>query len=163
MEGPAEYSDVLGLAADAVGEPGSRTFLLQLYGEWGRHTYLLEKGQVAALAAAAVQLMKETGMSGDEGVTAPLLIDELPRFRVGQLALGWDEATDTVLLTLESVADDDDPVKYRMSMDVLAAAGRQGEQAVASGRPRCERCGLAIDADGHPCPTSNGDLRHHQP
>lgn len=157
-----EFSNVAGFAAGAVGEPGARTFLLQFYGEWGRHTYLLEKGQVAALAAGAHQLMKEIGVFADSAVAAPLLIDELPRFRIAQLALGYSEEDEGVVLTIQSVSEQDESVTYLLTIDQLGAAARQGAAAVEGGRPRCPRCGLAMDPDGHACPTNNGDLSHYR-
>lgn len=157
-----EFTDVAGFAADAVGEPGARTFLLQFYGDWGRHTYLLEKGQVAALTAGAEQLMKELGVAADPTVAAPVLIDELPRFRVAQLALGYSEEDETVVLTIQSVSEDDESVTYRMTIDQLGAGARQGGIAVEGGRPQCPNCGLAMDPDGHACPATNGDLRHYR-
>ncbi len=158
-----EYSDVAGFAADAWGEPGERTFLLQLTGPWGRHTYLLEKAQVGALAAGINHLISETDDVPDATAAAAQLIDEPPRFRVAQLALGYDESTGFGVLTISSVAEEDDDVTYRLTLDQLAAAARQGEAAVAGGRPLCPKCGLALDPDGHACPTTNGDLRHHRP
>ena len=158
-----EYSGITGFAADAIGQPGDRTFLLQFFGEWGRHTYLLEKGQVAALAAGAEQLLKEVDYELGDVPSAPILIDEVPHFRVGQLGLGWDEASSEVVLTIDSVSEGDERVVYRMSMEQLAAAARQGSDAVTSGRPTCEHCGLAMDPAGHACPATNGDLRNHRP
>lgn len=158
-----EYSEISGFAADAIGEPGSRTFLLQFFGDFGRNTYLLEKGQVAALAAGADQLVDEVGFTVGELDAAPTLIDEVPHFRVGQLGLGWDKATERVIITIESVSDGDEEVTYRLTMEQLLAAARQGELAVTGGRPHCERCGLAMDPDGHACPNTNGDLRDHRP
>lgn len=159
-----DYEEVFGLAADAVGVPGERTFLLQFTGPWGRHTYLLEKGQVAALAAGTYELERQLGeSSSNPSEMAPVLIDEVPRFRIGQLALGYDEADGKVVLTIESVSEGDERVSYRMSIGVIMAAARQGEAAVGGGRPRCPKCGLAMDPSGHACPTTNGDLRHHQP
>jgi uncharacterized repeat protein (TIGR03847 family) len=157
-----EFTDVAGFAADAVGEPGARTFLLQFYGDWGRHTYLLEKGQVAALAAGADQLMKEIGVAADPTITAPILIDELPRFRIAQLSLGFSEEDEQVLLTIQSVSEDDEAATYRITVDQLGAAARQGAVAVEGGRPRCPNCGLAMDPDAHACPATNGDLRHYR-
>lgn len=158
-----DYSEISGFAADAVGEPGSRTFLLQFFGAFGRNTYLLEKGQVAALVAGTDQLIKEVGLTVGEVEPAPLLIDEVPHFRIGQLGLGWDEATERVIITVESVAEGDEQVTYHLSIEQLVAAARQGEVAVGGGRPHCEHCGLAMDPDGHACPTTNGDLRNHRP
>lgn len=158
-----DYPGVTGLAADAIGQPGERTFLLQFFGSWGRNTYLLEKGQVAALVAGAQQLLKEVGYELGDVDPAPVLIDEVPHFRIGQLGLGWDESAAEVLLTVDSVNDGDERAVYHMAMETLIAAARQGEKAVLSGRPTCERCGLAMDPDGHACPTTNGDLRNHRP
>jgi len=158
-----EYADVEGFAADAVGQPGARTFLLQLSGPWGRHTYLLEKAQVDALAAGINHLVSETDDLPDPSVAAASLIEDPPRFRVAQLALGYDESNGVGILTVSSVADEDDDVTYRLSLHQLAAAARQGAAAVAGGRPACPKCGLAMDPEGHPCPTTNGDLRHHRP
>lgn len=152
-----------GFAADAIGEPGARTFLLQFFGEWGRHTYLLEKGQVAALAAGTYQLMREIGYELEEVPLAPVLFDEVPKFRVGQLGLGWDQEAELAVITIDSVNDGDDRAIYRLPMTMLVAAAQQGEAAVAGGRPACERCGLAMDPAGHACPATNGDLRNHRP
>ena len=158
-----EYTDVTGFAADAIGEPGARTFLLQFFGEWGRHTYLLEKGQVAALAAGAHQLVREVGFEPEDVPLAPVLFDEVPKFRVGQLGLGWDEGSELVVLSIDSVNDGDDRAIYRLSMPLLLAAAKQGEIAVTGGRPACPRCGLAMDPEGHGCPSTNGDLSNHRP
>lgn len=157
-----DYSDVAGFAAGAIGEPGARTFLLQFTGPWGRHTYLLEKGQVAALAAGTDQLLQEVGRTAGDA-TAPELIDDVPRFRVNQLGLGFDELENVALITIESVAETDDDVTYRMDLDHLTAAANQGASAVTGGRPACPNCGLAMDPEGHACPTTNGDLRNHRP
>ena len=158
-----EYSPVDGFVADAIGEPGERTFLLQFYGDWGRHTYLLEKVQVAALAAGATELMREIDYELGEVADPPPLLDEVPRYRVGQVGLGWDESAEQVVITIESVNDGDDSATYRLSLEQLAAGASRGEAAVAGGRPRCERCGLAMDPEGHACPATNGDLRNHRP
>jgi len=158
-----EYSDVEGFAADAAGEPGARTFLLQLTGPWGRHTYLVEKAQVDALAAGIDHLISETDDVPDLSVAATSLIKEPPRFRVAHLGLGYDESIGLGMLTIASVAVDDDEITYRLTLHQLAAAARQGAAAVAGGRPPCPKCGLAMDPEGHACPTTNGDLRHHRP
>ena len=158
-----EYSDVAGFAADAIGEPGARTFLLQLSGPWGRHSYLVEKAQVGALAAGINHLITETGDTADQSVAPTTLIDEPPRFRVANLALGYDESIALAMLTISSVAADDEEVTYRLTLSQLAAVAKQGEAAVGGGRLPCPKCGLAMDPEGHACPTTNGDLRHHRP
>jgi len=157
-----EYTDVSAFAAGAIGEPGQRTFLLQFIGPWGRHTYLLEKGQVAALADGANRLLTQI-VGGAEPTAPEELLDEVPRFRIGQLELGYDGEGEAALVVLHSVAAGDEPTTYRLTMELLVTGARQGDAAVAGGRPSCPNCGLAMDPEGHVCPTTNGDLRHHQP
>ena len=37
-----------------------------------------------------------------------------------------------------------------------AEFSKQAEGVLTSGRPLCPRCGLPMDAAGHPCPVKNG-------
>ncbi len=80
-----------------------------------------------------------------------------------ELRLGYDEPAETVTLTLVSTGEDAPEVTHRMSSAQLGAAARVAVAAVLAGRPRCPRCGLAMDPEGHPCPLGNGDLRGHRP
>ncbi len=155
---------VTAFVAGAIGEPGTRTFLLQLTGPEGTDSYVLEKDQVAVLAEQALELLQRAGLSGaGTSVAVPELVaPERARFRVGEMQLGISEDSETITLVLASVGDDE-PVEYTMTPAILEAAAIAGRRSVAAGRPLCPRCGLAMDADGHHCPKDNGDLREHRP
>ena len=56
-----------------------------------------------------------------------------------------------------------DSVGFDVTPAQLDAAARHGAAAVRAGRPRCPRCGLAMEPEGHHCPATNGDLRDHRP
>ena len=101
-----------------VGVPGQRTFYFQLADSDANYAYLLEKGQVAALAEGAYQLSREIGYESEDIPLAPVLFDEVPKFRVGQLGLGWDESSEQAVLSIDSVNDGDDRAIYRLPMPV---------------------------------------------
>ena len=148
-----------------VGVPGDRTFLLEIDDTGGRVWYLLEKVQVAAFAEQCALLLADLGLSGagkdiDPG---PLSEPDDIEFRVGRIGIDYHEERDLIEITLEPSAEDAMAVVHAVTPAQLDAAVRLGAAAVASGRPKCPRCGLAIDPDGHVCPTTNGDLRDHRP
>ncbi len=161
MNGPTVESFVPGF----VGEAGNRTFYLQVVDEGERQSYLLEKGQVAGLALHATRLLTELGFEGvGDDLELPAIVDpDDVAFRIGELNIGYDETTGVVSVTLVPTADGLPPVVHFLSTAQLDAAAREGADIVGAGRPPCPRCGLAMDPDGHVCPTTNGDLRNHRP
>ncbi len=147
-----------------IGSPGRRTFLLEVDDATGRSWYLLEKAQVAALSAQSASLLAQAGLTGagrdlDPG---PISDPEEIAFRIGEIELAYIEGEGVVHVTLAPV-DEGVPVLHVLTPAQLDAAARLGKAAVAGGRPLCPKCGLAMDPDGHVCPTTNGDLRDHRP
>jgi uncharacterized repeat protein (TIGR03847 family) len=151
-------------AAGAIGEPGDRTFYLQLSTAARTVSFVLEKRQVAALCEQALQLLARVGhKTEDDAAVGTSLVDpDEVEFRVGSMQLAYAEESELIQLVLAGADEDDELVTASMSLDQLDGAARAGLVAVASGRPACPRCGLAMDADGHVCPATNGDLRHHR-
>lgn len=154
-----------GFVPGFVGEPGHRTFYLQVDHGGTRTWYLLEKGQVADLAVEAGRLLADLGLGGAGGdlVVGDIAEPDAVAFRADGVELAFDEPTGTVELTIVPVADEATAVTYRLSTAQLGAAARVAVTAVLAGRPRCPRCGLAMDPEGHPCPVHNGDLRGYRP
>ena len=148
-----------------VGVPGERTFLLEVDEAGERSWYLLEKGQVAQLADQSAQLLRAAGLngSGADLEPGPLHEPDQVAFRIGQIEIILAEDDGHIDIVLVPVDEDLAPVTHRISPAQLDAAVRLGRIAVAGGRPKCDKCGLAIDPEGHVCPTTNGDLRHHRP
>lgn len=148
-----------------IGVPGDRAFYIQIVDAGVQTSYLLEKGQVAGLALNATRLLTEIGQEG-AGVDLVLPGIEDPaevRFRVGELNIGYEESTGVVSVTLVPTTEGTPPVVFFLTPAQLDAAAQEGAEIVGAGRPPCPRCGLAMDPDGHVCPTTNGDLRNHRP
>lgn len=170
-----ELDPVTKIAAGAVGEPGQRVFYLQARSADQVVTLLVEKEQIRALAESIEQMLDalpepheaEPEIPPDDaGIEEPLL----PEWRVGPMALHYDEARDRiVLIASEAVPiDESEPEPDPEAMPDAATArfvatraqaralAEHAEEVVEAGRPRCRFCGLPMDADGHTCPAMNG-------
>ena len=167
------------LQAQAIGEPGHRTFRLLVESDDGRAAALwVEKEQLQALGLAIEQLLAEfQGQQAGRPSRQPP-IDTFPPnptvdFKVGRLALGQDESElETgpryVVLVYDiegSGAEEDEPSQpatfaCRATRDQLRALSRNIAEVVAAGRPRCPLCGEPMESRDKPhgCVRANG---HH--
>lgn len=163
--------------ADAVGEPGSRTFYLQARQGGALVTLLLEKVHLAALAGRLAGLLDavEIGAGAvdppgeDSGRDdAPLEPPVIEAFRVGAIFLAWDEEANRVVIEAQPVSEDgefrlaseDDPtgpdlLRVRIGPARARDFVRRAAGLVAAGRPSCPFCGQPLEASGHFCPRTN--------
>jgi uncharacterized repeat protein (TIGR03847 family) len=173
-----DLDPVTRLTADAVGEPGQRTFYLQAASGADQVTLLVEKEQVRRLAESLQSWLPELAADRpeDPGEAAAAEAGQLdlapplePDFRVGQLLLSYDADRDRVVIeaTELQVGKDDedqdpaglpDPLTVRLfvTRPQLRVLARHGSQVVARGRPLCPLCGNPLDPTGHICPAMNG-------
>ncbi|HEX4532310.1 MAG TPA: DUF3090 family protein [Acidimicrobiia bacterium] len=169
-----ELDDVDGLGAGAVGEPGQRAFYIQARTEQTQLTVLVEKEQVALLAAEAVAFLDKIADDYPElpfdipSTQSVLREPTVPLFRARLIGLGFDPERELVLLELRERAEDDEEEVVEIDEDddgyvariyatraqVRAMAAR-GIEAVAGGRPPCPLCEQPMDPSGHRCPRWN--------
>jgi uncharacterized repeat protein (TIGR03847 family) len=165
------------ITADAIGEPGSRTFYLQMRSGTEVVTVIVEKEQLRVLASSIEELLRRLERAtdvlpeGDTGLEQPLD----PLWRVGRLSLGYQEDLDLILLEVEELVpedegdDEDDvpgaiaepapePQRVRVwaTREQMLSLARHGADVVAAGRPLCQFCGNPLDPSGHTCPAMNG-------
>ena len=166
------------ITADAIGEPGERTFYIQARAGTELVTVIVEKQQVQLLAASVLELLEETPPP-EASIDEPLMDLEQPvdpRWRAGRLSIGFDHDRDLFLLEVEEFRPDsedlelDDPramlpetapesIRIWASPAQMLALSRHGAEVAARGRPTCQFCGNPIDAEGHTCPAMNGHSR----
>jgi uncharacterized repeat protein (TIGR03847 family) len=172
--------------AGTVGQPGARTFFLQAKAGARVTTVALEKEQVALLAERLGELLDEivlrlgagTGFT-DATVTrapdnGPLDQPILEEFRVGSLALAWDESRQRVVIEAGAVTDAQNPaeplsddltaeapdaLRVRLTGNQARAFAARAQAVVSAGRPPCPLCELPLDPEGHVCPRQNGYRR----
>ena len=106
-----DLNPVQRITADAVGDPGNRTFFLQARQGTQLVSLIMEKQQVAALATSILQLLEELEEQNPNLTRARSQVKRLsldmplnPAFRVGQLGLGYDEEADLVVIVAQSLA-----------------------------------------------------------
>jgi uncharacterized repeat protein (TIGR03847 family) len=171
-----DLDPVTRLTADAVGEPGQRTFYLQAASGADQVTLLVEKEQVRRLAESLQSWLPELAADRpeDPGEAAAAEAGQLalapplePDFRVGQLTLRYDDERDRVVVVateLQVTDEEQEPVELPEPLEVrlfvtrpqLRVLARHGSQVVARGRPLCQLCGNPLDPTGHVCPAQNG-------
>ncbi len=167
------------LQAQAVGEPGHRTFRLLVESDDGRAAALwVEKEQLQALGLAVEQLLAEFQGHPSARMPPQPAVETFPSnptvdFKVGRLALGQDESElesgpRYVLLVYDlesSGAEEEEPTQRatfvsRATREQLRALSRNIAEVVAAGRPRCPLCGEPMQSQDKPhgCVRTNG---HH--
>ena len=187
--------------AGTVGAPGERSFYLQASSPERVTSVLLEKEQVAALAQRVEELLDHVVLAaaGETSVPAvapleladngPLDLPLVEEFRVGPIALAWDDAAERVVIEAHAqpdpatATDDDaesdepsdrssepvfgdedseegaDVLVVRLPGGMARAFAARSLALVAAGRPPCPLCGAPLDPQGHICPRKNGKLR----
>lgn len=177
MSDDVEFRQVERFTAGTVGEPGNRTFMLQVVTGSVAYTWVLEKEQVVALARGAYELLSQIGQhemtkellgKGPLGASTPefekrmALVQDEPAFRIDPttISLRYEQDRNLVRLAFteyaESAFGEPTGVKIWVTPRQLAQFGVQGMKVVAQGRPICPLCGHPKEADGHHCPGSNG-------
>lgn len=165
-----------------VGEPGDRTFFLQVTDGGDPVSLICEKEQASVLAEKVIELLDQVRRSGVEVLTEadedlidtePLDQPIEPEFRIQSMGIGWDPTDESVIIEahgesdsedVPDIGDDDEPGPDTMRIlitptDALAFSIRTS-RVVAAGRPQCPFCHLPIDPDGHICPRANGYRRN---
>ena len=168
-----------------VGMPGERTFFLQARSGDVLTGVVIEKSQALVLADRIDQLLDEVRdtRSPASGIpdsalvadmdTAPLEVPITQEFRVGAMALGWDEASAKVVIEAHAsteeqsevpeIADDDAPgvdtLRVWLTANQARAFSARTRVVCAAGRPPCPFCTQPLDPQGHICPRANGYRR----
>jgi uncharacterized repeat protein (TIGR03847 family) len=158
-----------------VGAPGNRTFYLQARKGKAVVSVVLEKSQVAVLAARMTELLSTVDrpppafkpIADDAPLDEPLV----EVFRVGAMALAWDPSRERVMIEAQTedaggeyleVADEEDDgpdlMRVRLVPEQAHAFVGRAERLVSGGRPICPYCGEPLDPAGHFCARANGLL-----
>ncbi|HAP78533.1 MAG TPA: DUF3090 domain-containing protein [Acidimicrobiaceae bacterium] len=164
-----DFDEVDAFTVGALGEPGSRVFYLQARRSGTRVTVKCEKQQASALAEYIRRVLNDLPEPTSKPVPSAMeLATPLEAaFVLGPVGLGYDRATDRVLLQLEEVMEVDDEgqpiepdavrghVRVLLTRSQAAAFCDHADDVVAAGRPPCRWCTRPMNPDGHICPRMN--------
>ncbi|AVM00802.1 DUF3090 domain-containing protein [Gordonia iterans] len=177
-----EFREPERFVAGTVGQPGDRTFFLQVTSGAQTLSVQIEKQQVLILADRLGYLLDEVARRFGTAVppelseaadTSPLEMPIDAEFHVGSMGLGWDAESAAVVVELLAVTDepidesvilDDtaegpDTVRIFLTAEAAREFSARSMRVVAAGRPLCPLCSQPLDADGHICARSNGYKR----
>jgi uncharacterized repeat protein (TIGR03847 family) len=156
------------LDACALGAPGRRTFRLVAANRQRLVWLWLEREELQVLGMTVEQLLGRWPLDPALAATQPVPQNAIANvdpgerpsveFRVGRLAMGYEEQSDLfVLLAHDAETDPEGPPTLRceVSRRQLRTLSKQIAAICASGRPRCPLCGTALDRPKHPCPRLN--------
>ena len=160
-----------------VGMPGDRTFFLQARHGNNVVSVVLEKQQVAALADRVEQILsvvEGTNIGFVRNIDdKPLELPIFEEFRVGTMALGWDDDVHKVFIEAYAVSESElpdmdedgddeesvDTLRVRLTPDQARSFIQRARTMVESGRPACPFCVQPLDPSGNICPRANGFKR----
>lgn len=184
-----QFSDPDRFVVGTVGMPGERTFFLQARQGSTITSVVIEKSQASVLADRIDQLLDEVRelheAGGSEAVeipprapdqvadTQPLDVPIAEEFRVGAMALGWDDTSARLVVEAHAITQEgqevpeigDDgsegPDTLRVWLDPprARAFAERSRAVVSAGRPACPFCAQPLDPAGHVCPRANGYRR----
>jgi uncharacterized repeat protein (TIGR03847 family) len=164
-----EFDEVDAFTTGTVGQPGSRTFYVQVRADGKWVTVKCEKQQTAAMVQYLRKVLSDLPPPEDRPLPAALELAEPIEdvtFILGPIGLGYDRASDKVLVQLEEVGEvdeDGDPlddvdrghIRLYVSRGQATAFCDHADRLVEAGRPDCQWCSLPINPDGHACPRMN--------
>ena len=167
-ESSNDFGPVDSVGAEAVGQPGQRTFRLMARSRDMCASLWMEKEQLASLGTAIQQQIVHLGRPPSRERLPRLLAgSDMPptsdvEMRCRQIGLGFDEAReDFVIFAYPVESAEDEPAGWsgRLSLVLGRALSREIEQIVNAGRPKCPLCGIVMDGPAHACPRSNGHVK----
>ncbi|OYN89978.1 DUF3090 family protein [Parenemella sanctibonifatiensis] len=165
--------------AGTVGQPGERTFFLQVR-EGSRLTSVAcEKQQVQVLADHLEKVVSLVTASDDlprgHSDNDPLDVPITEDFRVGTMTIAWDPQASRIVIEMFSVTDvveTDDADEAELLEATTSSAEEvlvvqiepsrarefidRARALVAAGRTACPFCNQPLDPGGHICPRANG-------
>jgi uncharacterized repeat protein (TIGR03847 family) len=159
------------IRAESFGPPGQRTFRVLVATATSAASLWMEKEWLRALGThieGQLGRARTLGQGRDEPAPDPSSAyrgEPSVDFRVGNLALGYDEERGIFLLlayTPEDEERDRPTFSCRATPEQLRMLAEEIRRVVTSGRPTCPLCGVPIDPPPavHACIRANGH-RHY--
>lgn len=173
------FDEVSRFTVGTIGLPGERTFFLQIRSGNALISTSLEKSQVAAISERLRYMLKEIRLVHPLSPKPLLIRDSLPlenpvldEFRVGSIAIFYNEANEKIQIDLRElnlgdegdeddlqILDDVEVIRFFITPTQANIFHDRAELVIAAGRQPCPFCALPIDPQGHLCARANGYRR----
>jgi len=165
-----DFDEVDVFTLGVIGQPGQRTFFLQVRRGPDQVTVKCEKQQASAIADYLRKVLHDLPPAEERPIPAALELTTPAEaaFVLGPIGLGYERATDRVLIQLDEIVavddegepdpeqiDDRGRVRVFLTRGQVQAFVERADDLVAAGRPNCRWCGGPMDPSGHACPRMN--------
>jgi uncharacterized repeat protein (TIGR03847 family) len=157
-----QFTQVTKLIAETFGDPGMRTFRINVDSASSTAKIWVEKEQLSELCSTMNQLFHEA-TNIEYLNTSPLQNIEAPplsniEFKPDKIALGYDKHTSMFIIDAYSPQEDFDNPTLRIWVEAnkVETFCKEGLLIVSSGRLICELCKKPKEPNGHHCDLSNG-------
>ena len=152
------------VTAEAMGEPGQRTFRLILESGAASARLWLEKEQLYQLGIYIQEIISSRSGSGEAKEGAPPETEwtggiTTVDFKIGKLALGHDSSSNCFLFLAHDVEEQEEDtatLSFWLTWKQGEELAKEALEVCAAGRPKCFLCGQPINPEGHTCPRANG-------
>ena len=163
-----EFDETDAFTTGALGQPGQRTFVIQVRADGSRFTMKCEKQQVAALSQYIRQLLADAPEVRERPMDEMLQLPQPQEvnFTIGTVGIAYDPRNDRMVIQIEELVPFDENEEPIMDAEVTrirlnitrgqaVAFCDHADEVVAAGRPPCIFCGRPMNIDGHMCPRMN--------
>ncbi len=168
-----DFEEAEGFATGAIGEPGARTFYLQIRGDGRTISVKCEKQQVAALSEYLRGMLADLPDTGKIDASTATLHNPVEQdFVLGSVGLGVDRASMRMVVQLEEMVliDEEDDVfdlieeeeddtstvvRVLLTPEQTRAFCDTADLFLNAGRETCKWCGQPKDPSLHACPKFN--------
>ena len=163
-----EFDETDAFTTGALGQPGQRTFVIQVRADGSRFTMKCEKQQVAALSQYIRQLLADAPEVRERPMDEMLQLSQPQEvnFTVGTVGIAYDPRNDRMVIQIEELVPFDENEEPIMDAEVTrirlnitrgqaVAFCDHADEVVAAGSPPCIFCGRPMNIDGHMCPRMN--------
>lgn len=150
-----------------IGEPGQRTFFLQISLSNHFQSYSIEKSLVRMLTDRIVEVLREIRKHNQFNSIEKLPFDDRPletpieeEFKVEGIRVLLLEESNFIAISLYSSDEEStDQNTFLVNTQQAEQFLRRAQAVLDAGRKICPFCSGAINPDGHICPRANGYRR----
>lgn len=166
-ESSHEFANISHFVPETFGEPGKRTFRINVVSESSDAKLWLEKQQLAELCLTIVQTdqyIKNKNLEGQGNVPENIVQSQLTYldFKIFKLAFAYNDESGLFIIEAYQLDSDLPTVRIWIPRKLALDFADKGLQIVSAGRPLCDLCEKPIDTEGHLCERKNGHSKKSQ-
>lgn len=157
-----QFGSLDNMTPETFGEPGNRTFRIQISVNDNTGLVWLEKEQLFELSKYFESLCEDNSVrSSSPQIEESLLGSDFQtaEFKCRQLSVNFDKENDTFYVECREegeTIDDTSSLSFYISGTQAVVFYKEGIEICESGRAICPLCHEPINPDSHFCPKSNG-------